>query len=135
MIESIAIQTTFIGSYSLAVFLDNLHKIHTTTALDIERYITIQLHTISKETLQGCLDQWKTRWNKFVKCQGESLKKINVWNNHMVSSNNSCSFMIVCLYSLSYSFKYSNLRFIIWIFIWFHVTDFFFSCNCTLFNF
>ena len=34
---------------------------------------TAQFHTIWKEDFQRCFDQWKTWWNKWVECKGESF--------------------------------------------------------------
>ena len=35
----------------------------------------MQLHTLSKNDLQRCFEQWKTRWYTFVKCQEEYFEK------------------------------------------------------------
>ena len=37
---------------------------------NIKRNMITQLHTTSKEKVQRCFNQWKTRWNKGVGCQG-----------------------------------------------------------------
>ena len=35
----------------------------------------MQLHTISKEKLQRCYEQWKTRWSKYVEYQDKYFKE------------------------------------------------------------
>ena len=46
---------------------------------NIQRNLTTQLHTMSKEEFRKCFDQRETLWNNFVKWQWDNFwKKINV---------------------------------------------------------